>query len=217
MYASVLPVPVPASTTRCVPSMSAFSTRSAMWSWPGRYSKRNPLALALRVEKALIEECHLELAGTILEAEPTRVGEYPGRRKELSHAGHSDLSPSEGSILLHISRLYYCHLERSRDNLWQSPFHAENAGTVIPYQPPAQVAVRGQVAPDIIGVDSFHVTRHINTAYQFGHIEVFLALHAESFCPRFSPRVVVDKLFPDLTFLVQFRTRCICFGYRELR
>ena len=46
MYASVLPVPVPASTTRCVPSISAFSMRSAIWSWPGRYSKRSTPAWA---------------------------------------------------------------------------------------------------------------------------------------------------------------------------
>ena len=37
-YASVLPVPVPASTIRCFLSASALSTASAMRSCPSRYS-----------------------------------------------------------------------------------------------------------------------------------------------------------------------------------
>ena len=68
-------------------------------------------------ERLLDPERHLELAGTILEAEATRMGEYPCRRKELSHTGHSHLSPSEWSFLLHTFKLYQYHCQRSRDNL----------------------------------------------------------------------------------------------------
>jgi hypothetical protein len=60
-------------------------------------------------QRLLNTECHLELARPILEAEPARVGQYSGRRKELSHAGHGHSSPLEGSVLLHTARLYYCH------------------------------------------------------------------------------------------------------------
>jgi hypothetical protein len=45
------------------------------------------------------------------------MGEYPFRRKELSHTGHSHLSPSEWSFLLHTFKLYQYHCQRSRDNL----------------------------------------------------------------------------------------------------
>jgi hypothetical protein len=86
--------------------------------------------------------------------------------------------------------------------------------TVVPNQPPAQVAVRGQVAPKIVRVDSFHIAGHIYAAHRLARIEVFLTLHAESFRAGFAPRVVVDKLFPDLTFFGQFSShRYSCVAY----
>ena len=54
-----------------------------------------------------------------------------------------------------------------------------------------------------------YTSGHIYAAHRPAGIEVFLTPHAGSFRARFAPRVVVDELFPDLTFLVQFRARCI--------
>jgi hypothetical protein len=63
---------------------------------------------------------------------------------------------------------------------------------------------RAQVVPKIVRVDRFHVAGHVYPAYRLAEIEVFLTPYAGSFSEWFAPRVVIDKLFPNLTFFRHF-------------